>query len=293
MVLRILELNPSTYYYSISRETEEKEENGGRPIPGYSYTIDGRKVCDMQIKEWIMELIEGDGFGYGYYKLTIALRKEYNLIINKKKVYRLCKELGILKHQREIKLKHPRRLARNRIVTAPNQLWEADIKYGYIAGEDRFFYVLSIIDVYDRMVVDYHIGLSCEGSDAVITLQRALMRRNLYEKENKPVIRTDNGPQFISHAFESRCEELKIEHERIPCKTPDKNAHIEAFHRILEDECLGRWEFEKYEEGYREVVEFMDRYNTRRIHSSIFYMSPREFYMATIAGTARTLEIRV
>lgn len=136
----------------------------------------------MQIKEWIMELIEGDCFAYGYYKLTIALRKEYKLIINKKKVYRLCKELGILKHQREIKQKYPRRLARNQIVTAPNQLWEADIKYGYIAGEDRFFYVLSIIDVYDRMVVDYHIGLNCEGSDAAITLQRALMRRNLYGK---------------------------------------------------------------------------------------------------------------
>lgn len=157
-------------------------------------------------------------------------------------------------------------------------------------SNERFFYVLSIIDVCDRMVVDYHIGLSCEGSDAAITLQRALMRRNLYEKEDKPVIRTDNRPQFISHAFERRCEELKIEHERIPCKTPDKNAHIEAFHRILEDECLGRWEFEKYEEGYREVVEFMDRYNTHRIHASIFYMSPREFYMATIAGTARALE---
>ncbi|NSW89099.1 MAG: DDE-type integrase/transposase/recombinase [Firmicutes bacterium] len=119
------------------------------------------------------------------------------------------------------------------------------------------------------------------------------MRRNLYEKEDKPVIRTDNGLQFISHAFESRCEELNIEHVRIPCKTPDKNAHIEAFHRILEDECLGKWKFEKYEEGYREVIEFIDRYNIRRIHSSIFYMSPREFYMATISGTAKALEIRV
>jgi len=36
----------------------------------------------MQIKEWIMELIEGDCFAYGYYKLTIALRKEYKLILS-------------------------------------------------------------------------------------------------------------------------------------------------------------------------------------------------------------------
>lgn len=168
------------------------------------------------------------------------MRKEYKLIINKKKIYRLCKKLGILKHQREIKQKHTRRLARNRIVTAPNQLWEADIKYGYIVEEDRYFYVLSIIDVYDRMVANYNIGLNCGGIDTAIMLQRALMRRNLYEKENKPVIRTDNGPQFIIYAFESKCKDLKIEHERIPYKTPNKNVHIEAFHRILEDECIGR-----------------------------------------------------
>jgi len=27
-----------------------------------------------------------------------------------------------------------------------------------------------------------------------------------------------------------------MEHERIPCRTPNLNAHIESFHRILENE---------------------------------------------------------
>ncbi|WXJ94326.1 hypothetical protein MCACP_07990 [Neomoorella carbonis] len=79
--------------------------------------------------------------------------------------------MGILKPQRQIKVKHPRRLARNRIVTGPNQLWETDIKYGYIADEGRFFYVLSIIDVFDRSIIDYHVGLSCEARHAVYTLK--------------------------------------------------------------------------------------------------------------------------
>lgn len=174
--MRIIDLNPSTYYYAITREDIEKEENGGRPIPGYSYTTEGKKVCDMQIKEWIMSLIERECFAYGYYKLAIELRRTYKLIINKKKVYRLCKELGVLQPQRQIKSKYPKKLARNRTVTTPNQLWETDIKYGYVAGEDRFFYILSIIDVYDREVIDYHIGLSCEGQDAAATLVRALMK---------------------------------------------------------------------------------------------------------------------
>jgi putative transposase len=266
-----------------------KEENGGRPVPGYSYTLGGKKICDLQIKEWIIDLIEGDAFAYGYYKITIALRNSYKLVINKKKVYRLCKELQILKPQREIKQRHPKRISKNRTVVDSNQLWETDIKYGYIKGVDKFFYVLSYIDVYDREIIDYHIGLKCEGQDAAATLVRALIRRNMFEVDERPVIRSDNGPQFICHKFEDKCEEVKVEHERIPCKTPNKNAHIESFHRIMEDECLGRFEFESYEEAYEAVLDFMERYNNRRIHTSIFNMSPAEFHKATLEGTAKSL----
>ena len=117
------------------------------------------------------------------------------------------------------------------------------------------------------------------------------MRRKLFEKDRKPVIRSDNGPQFISHKFQDKCAEVIVEHERIPCKTPNKNAHIEAFHRILEDECTGRWEFESYEEAYEAVMEFMERYNHRRIHRSIFNMSPAEFHKAALNGTGRALVV--
>lgn len=43
------------------------------------------------------------------------------------------------------------------VIPEPSQLWTIDAKYGYIAGEDRFFFIMSILDVYDRMVIDYHI----------------------------------------------------------------------------------------------------------------------------------------
>lgn len=76
-----------------------------------------------------MELAAGEESVYGYRKLAICLEKQYHLIINEKKVYRLCKELDILAPQRRIRLKHPRRLAINRQITAPDQLWEVDIKY--------------------------------------------------------------------------------------------------------------------------------------------------------------------
>lgn len=262
----------------------ERIYGGGRPIPGYSLDTNGRKVCDGEIEEYIMELINGEAFGYGYYKIHILLERRYHLIINPKKVYRLCGKLGILKPQRQVKIKYPRRIAKNREITAPNQLWETDIKYGYIPGEDRFFYILSFLDVFDRSIIDYHIGLYCTGQDAAFTLNTALERRNIDPKATGLVIRSDNGPQFISNVFEETCNSLGAEHERIPVKTPNKNAHIEAFHRLLEDDCLSINEFETYVQAYIAIMDYMDYYNNVRIHSSLKYLTPAEYYLAALSG---------
>ena len=48
---------------------------------------------------------------YGYRKLTKMLRRQHQLVINKKKVYRLCKKMNVLRPQRKLKIKHPKRLA--------------------------------------------------------------------------------------------------------------------------------------------------------------------------------------
>jgi len=230
---------------------------------------------------------------YGYRKLTKCLQLNYQLKINKKKVYRLCKELGILKKQRQIHARYPRRLARNRTISSVNQLWEIDIKYGYIAGEDRFFYLMCIIDVYDRVIIDYHIGLTCEGRHAAHLIERALWKRKVVNTLTKPVIRTDNGPQFISHAFEATCETCSIEHERIPPKTPNLNAHIESFHSILERDCYARNEFSSFKEAHQIVTEFIDFYVNRYLHGSLKDMPPAQFHELVINSGSSPFIIKV
>lgn len=60
---------------------------------------------------------------------------------------------------------------------------------------------------------------------------------------------------------------------------------IEAFHRILEDECLSRYEFESFAHAYKIVSEFFKVYNKVRIHSSIGYLSPNEYYAKVLDNT--------
>ena len=224
----------------------------------------------------------GDGFPYGYRKLTVCLREDYGLKINHKKVYRLCKELRVLRPQRIVKRNHPRRIARRETVSGPNQLWEMDVKYGYIAGTDRFFFQLSLIDVFDRSVIDYHLGTSCTASDAARVLKNGLRKRGVRDGLVLPKLRTDNGPQFIARQFEEECRALGITHERIPVNTPNMIAHIEAFHSILEDECYTRHEFGSFAEAYAIVAEYMRYYNHRRRHGAIGFMSPEAFHEAFI-----------
>lgn len=278
-VLRIVGVSPSTYYYRLQGKAT-KQVSEGRPIPGYSLTEKGEKVSDEQIKEKMMEMIASEeGHAYGYKKISIALRQAYQFVVNKKKIYRLCKEMGVLKEQRKKRVLHPKRIAKNHTITGSDQLYEMDIKYGYIAGEDRFFFVQECLDVFDRSVVAYHIGLSCTAEDVKRTLQEALWKRQQIHTKEKPMVRTDNGPQYVSHLFQDACEEWGMEHERIPPKTPNMNAHIESFHRLLQEECFDYYgPFFTYAEAYEAVVKFMDSYNKRRIHSSIYYLSPHKYY---------------
>jgi transposase InsO family protein len=67
---------------------------------------------------------------------------------------------------------------------------------------DQFFFQLSLLDVFDRMVIDYHLGLSCTAIDAVRVVKNALRKRGLYKGAKMPKLRTDNGPQFIAKKYQ-------------------------------------------------------------------------------------------
>lgn len=260
-------------------------------MPGFSYDKQGKVVLDARIKQFIRRLLLGPDAAFGYRKITVLLRRKHQLVINKKKVYRLCKEMQLLAPQREKKNHVPKRIANNRTVTGPNQLWQMDIKYGYVAGMRRHFYLASIIDVFDRSIVAYHRGKACDTQNIIHVLQKGLLKREVHKQAHKLVIRTDNGSQFASKAFYEFCEQVKIEHERIPVRTPDKNAYIESFHSILERECYTRNCFESYAEAFAEVDRFIRYYNNRRIHGSLMDWPPAVYSRLVAQGEIKPQKI--
>ncbi len=283
MVLRIVKVSRSTYYAYINSRPNRNYNNVGRRISGYSYTFRGFKVYDIQIQKYIKELkTRKTSKYYGYRKITYILRRNYNLKINKKKVRRLMAIMGLLSLNKKSVVKRISRKCKERKITGSNQLWQMDIKYAFIAGTRKTAYITSIIDVYDREIVAHSIDLSCTGKVAKEVLIKALYIRGLKDTEFNLVIRTDNGSQFISGNFEKSCLDEKVLHERIPVRSPNYNAYIESYHRYLQDECLTGKMYMSLNHIIYDVEDFVYRYNNERIHSSIGYVPPHEYYLANI-----------
>lgn len=267
------------------KQLDKRCFNKGRQPTNFCFNINGEIVSDKMIVDCLKKYRNNKFFqnGGGYRKLHYYLKRNEGFIVNHKKLYRLCKENNLLL-PRIIKNKFPRKISINRKVTKPNQVWEFDIKYGYIHRENRHFFILVYIDIFSRMVMGAYIGLTCKAHNLAATLSFALRKWNINEDEL--VIRSDNGPQMTSKLFKNYLKDLEglVSHEFIPCATPNKDAHVEAFYSIIEIEFLRVHYFNVFQEAYDLFYEFVKFYNENRVHGSIGYRTPLEVINIYIDG---------
>lgn len=253
----------------------------GRPPPGFTINRDGERIEDAAIVTKLRWYRAQPEFlnGGGSRKLTHYLAQEHRLYVNHKKIYRLCRDNDVLLFRG---VKQGKRMKKQRCeyseITRPNQLWQFDLKYVYVHGEGRWCFILAFIDVFSKKAINTFIGLSVKAGDLMLALNQALMKESI-EPGHGLRIRSDNGPQMSSNRFHFYLKRLeqKLSHEFIPPRTPNRNAYVEAFFSILENEWLLPRYFHRYADAYRALVDFVEFYNTRRIHGSIGNRSPKRF----------------
>lgn len=137
---------------------------------------------------------------------------------------------------------------------------------------------MAFIDVFSKKAINYFIGTSVKAGDLIFTLNQALIKEGI-TPEHELMIRSDNGPQMSSNRFYFFLKRLeqKLSHEFIPPRTPNRNAYIEAFFSILENEWIVPRYFHTYADAYKAMVDFIEFYNNRRILGSIGNRSPKQF----------------
>ena len=207
---------------------------------------------------------------YGVRRLRALLRRG-GLVVNLKRVRRLCGRHGLL-------LKQRRRRKRRGIGAGvpcraeyPNQVWAYDFVEDR-TEPGRKLRILTVVDEFTRECVGVEVEHRMNAKSVAATLTR------LFEGRGTPrFVRSDNGPEFIAKFLMRVFAVHGVAARHIEPGSPWQNGLNERFNGSLRDECLNLETFHNRDHARALIRLYARHYNERRPHSSLGYLTPREF----------------
>jgi len=236
---------------------------------------------EMALRSAIQQIVLQNRGLYGYRRVTIELRRQ-GMMANHKRVIRLMREDNLLaiqhrapsrltdcKEQAEIHLNLPRRMR----VTAPNQLWIADITYVRLRRE--FVYLAVILDAYSRRVVGWSLDRTLRARLPLHALEQAILSR---QPPAGLVHHSDRGVQYACADYVRMLRDHQILPSMSRPGNPYDNATCESFLKTLKREEIYANNYQDLEHLLEGIGSFIERYyNQTRLHSALGYQSPVEF----------------
>ena len=184
-------------------------------------------------------------------------------------VYRHLKAHSLIKEHRFLKAigEHKKTL-----VNYAHQIWGVDITY--IPVDRDFYYLIAVIDLYSRYIVGWELSATMTGDDVKRVLDFTLLKFGFHDKEEKPIVHSDNGTQMKAHSLKQLFVNLGITREFSRPHTPEDQAIVERFFCTLKQEEVYRSEYESIAQARGAISDFIDYYNHRRPHLGIGFVTP-------------------
>ena len=239
---------------------------------------------DLMLMRRIDE-IHTDEPTWGYRTITQILRRETGEVINRKKIRRLMRNMGIytiypkpnLSRRYHNQYLKPY-LLRKVPITRVNQVWGIDITY--IRMRKGFLYLFVIIDWYSRYIVDYELSSTLDKSFVLACLKPAMTFR-------KPeIINSDQGGHFTNPDYVMLLEKAGVKISMDGKGQCLDNARTERFFRTLKYDRVYVNEYETPREVRQMLRDYMKTYNTQRPHSALDGRCPAECYFGDMPKEA-------
>jgi transposase InsO family protein len=147
-----------------------------------------------------------------------------------------------------------------------------DIKYVWVGGEKKNYYLLTVIDVYSRKIIAQLFKASIRKIDVIDTFRSIDRSYGI----KGVTVRNDNGSQFIANDVKQFLRTAQAQQEFTHIATPEENAYIEAFHSIVEREVIQRFEFSSYYDAKLTFEAHRKWYNNERKHGRLGRLTPQQ-----------------
>jgi putative transposase len=206
------------------------------------------------------------GFGLCFFYLRNV--KGYGW--NHKRVYRIYRELEL-----NLRIKPKKRIVRSKPVPLAvpneiNQCWSMDFMHHKLT-DGRSYRLLNVIDDHNREGLAIEVDFSLPAVRVIRTLDQII------EWRGKPkVIRSDNGPEYISDVLATWAEKHGITLAFIQPGNPQQNAYIERYNRTVRYDWLEQYLWTEIVEVQDYATQWLWTYNHERPNMALGGITPMQ-----------------
>lgn len=245
-----------------------------------------RAIENEALIEIIEEIFHEHQGRYGARRIQKVLEKR-TIRVNHKRISRLMSKQGLRAKGAKKKFRNhahhtqyeERKNLLNQVFNAQkkNLVWVGDITY--IPTRQGFLYLAVFIDVFSRKVVGWSMNTRLKDSLVLAAFYQAIGRE---QPEKGLIVHTDRGSQYTSHRFGALLTRYQCVQSMSRKGNPYDNAVMESFYKTLKRELVKGAKYDHPDQAGRDIFRYIETYyNTKRMHSSLGYLSPREFESKT------------
>ncbi len=214
----------------------------------------------------------------GSRRIVDSLADDHNQVVNRKRVSRLMKVMGIqaIYPKPRTTQSNPQHkvypyLLRNMNIDQSNQVWATDITY--IPMAKGFIYLTVIMDWYSRKVLSWRLSNSMDTSFCIDALEEAIYRYG------RPIIfNTDQGSQYTSEAFTQVLKDNDIRISMDGKGAWRDNVFVERLWRSVKYEEVYLNAYESMSEAKQSLQKYFKFYNQNRKHQTLKAKPDQVYY---------------
>jgi len=251
-------------------------------LPRSSYYYQSQKASENAL-EANMQRVAGQFPTYGTRRMTHELRRApYHRTINRKRVQRIMRQKGWLRPVKRVKCRttnsdhpYPRyaNLVADLVITQPDQVWVSDITY--IRLGQGFVYLAVVMDVFTRAIRGWYLSRNLDVRLSVGALQMGLAQRS------PQIHHSDQGIQYAAREYVDLLQQSHVQISMAAIGKPEENGYAERLMRTIKEEEVDLSDYRDFADAQQQIKRFLeDVYMTKRIHSSLGYLTPAEFETA-------------
>ena len=241
-----------------------------------------RKIEDKMLTDRIKQIFYFHKKRYGSTRIQEQLKKEGFVCSRRRvaKLMRLNNLVSIRKKKYKPGSKHNNPVSANLLnqnfnINEPDKIWVSDITY--IRTLESWIYLTTIIDLFNREVIGFSVSNNLKAEDTVIkAFDNAVRKRTPNEK---CIFHSDQGSQYTDKDLRKRLKKYSITQSMSGRGNCYDNAVAESFFKTLKSELTEEiGAYRTRQEARISLLDYIELYyNTKRIHSTLNFCTPREY----------------